>query len=120
MRVFLAASLAVVTFARAARADAAGPSVTQCLEATETSSKLRSENRIRAALPALLVCASPSCPSEVRVECIHRQDEFNAAMATGVFTVKTGSGEELTAVRVTMDGDLVADHLDGTAIKLDP
>jgi hypothetical protein len=41
-------------------------------------------------------------------------------MPTIVFEVKDASGNELTAVRVTIDGELLASHLEGTAISLDP
>jgi len=46
--------------------------------------------------------------------------ELNAAVPTVVFTVKTAAGDELAAVNVTMDGEAVADHLDGSALSLDP
>jgi hypothetical protein len=56
----------------------------------------------------------------VREECVHRTTELNAEEPTVVFTVKTRTGEELTAVKITMDGDVVAEHLDGGALSLDP
>ena len=56
----------------------------------------------------------------MRDECIHRMGEFNAALPTIVFTVKARAGQELSAVKVTMDGEVVADHLDGSAFTLDP
>jgi hypothetical protein len=99
---------------------AADPSVGDCLSATEAWLKLRTDHKLRAARNQLLVCSAPSCPAEVRDECIHHIDEVNAALPTVVFTVKSGGGQELSAVKVSMDGEVVADHLDGTALTLDP
>jgi hypothetical protein len=47
-------------------------------------------------------------------------DEVSAQIPTIVFEVKDGGGNELSAVKVTMDGEVVAEHLDGSALTLDP
>ena len=111
---------ALATLAVAPSAFAANPTVGDCLSATETSLKLRTDHKLRAARVQALTCSSASCPAEVREECLHRMGELNAAVPTVVFTVKTAAGDELAAVNVTMDGEAVADHLDGSALSLDP
>jgi hypothetical protein len=98
----------------------ADPSVSECLSATETSLHLRASHKLREARAQLLICSAPSCPVEVREECVHRTSELNAEEPTVVFAVKTRGGDELSAVKVTMDGEVVADHLDGGALSLDP
>jgi hypothetical protein len=99
---------------------AGGPSVGQCLSATETALKLRNTHKLRQARAQLLVCAAPTCPAEVRADCTHGIDEVSALAPMVVFTVKTGAGQELSDVKVTMDGEVIADHLDGSALTLDP
>jgi hypothetical protein len=98
----------------------ASPTVGECLGATESFLKLRTDHKLRAAREQLLVCSADSCPAEMREECVHRLDEVSAALPTVVFTVKNGFGQELSKVKVTMDGEVVATSLDGGAITLDP
>jgi hypothetical protein len=105
---------------RAAPARAADPSVNDCLMAAEASLKLRAEHKLRLTRTQLLVCSSSSCPGEVRQECMHRIDEVNAASPTIVLAVKNRAGQDLSAVKVTVDGTVVAEHLDGSAIPIDP
>jgi hypothetical protein len=97
-----------------------GPGVRECLSSSESSLTLRNGHKLRGARAQLLVCSSPSCPADIRAECTRRIDVVNAALPTLVFTAKGGAGQELSAVTVTMDGERVADHLDGTALSLDP
>jgi hypothetical protein len=101
-------------------ARAADPKIADCLAATEASLTLRSQHKLSAARAQLLICSAASCPGEVRQECAHRIDEVNSAQPTVVFAVRTGAGQELSAVKVSMDGTQVIDHLDGTALPLDP
>ncbi len=45
---------------------------------------------------------------------------MNSAIPTVVFEVKDAIGNEVTAVNITMDGVPLVDHLDGSALELDP
>jgi hypothetical protein len=101
-------------------AKAGDPAVGDCLLAAEASLKLRAEHKLRLTRTQLLVCSAASCPAEVRQECMRRIDEVNAASPTIVFEVKNGAGKELSAVKVTADGQVIADHLDGSALPIDP
>jgi hypothetical protein len=101
-------------------ARAGDPAIGDCLLAAEASLKLRAEHKLRVTRTQLLVCSSPSCPAEVRQECMKRIDEVNAAAPTIVLAVKNGAGKELAAVKVTVDGQVIADHLDGSALAVDP
>ena len=120
MRSLLFLTLAFAALTAAPAAHAADPTVSDCLSATETSLHLRASHKLRDARAQLLICSAATCPVEVREECVHRTSELNAEEPTLVFTVKTSTGEELSAVKVTMDGDVVAEHLDGGALSLDP
>jgi hypothetical protein len=111
-------ALAALSNEHVARAD--DPSVLECLTASNTSVKLRSDHKLQMARAQLVVCASPSCPSEVREECAQRMGRWAAQMPSVVFEVKDGAGHELSAVKVTVDGGALTERLDGTAIELDP
>ncbi len=117
----LAAAALLWTVASAAPpAHAADPKIGDCLMAAESSLKLRGEHKLRLARTQLLVCSAASCPLEVRQECMKRIDEVNAASPTIVVAVKTPAGKELTAVKVSVDGQVVAEQLDGSALSVDP
>ena len=98
----------------------AGPTARTCVSANEASGKLVDEQKLRAAREQLLICGQASCPQEVRAECIHQVDEINAHLPTVVFSAKLANGQDLAAVRVTMDGELLTDHLDGAPLIVDP
>jgi hypothetical protein len=101
-------------------ARAADPTTADCLGASESSIKLRGEHKLREARAQLLVCAAATCPDDVRSECERHVTEVNASIPTIVFEAKDASGADLTAVKVTMDGAVLVERLEGTAISLDP
>jgi hypothetical protein len=118
---FVAPALLLAAATSTARpARAADPTIADCLAAAESSLKLRAEHKIRLTRTQLLVCASATCPAEIRQECSKRIDEVNAAAPTIVLTVKDKGGRELGSVKVSVDGQTVADHLDGSALAIDP
>lgn len=100
--------------------EAAGPSVQECISANEVAIKARSEARLLEARDKVLVCASLSCPGEIRAECERHLGDLNAAIPTVVFEVRDAAGNDLVGVRVSMDGKPLAARLDGTAIPFDP
>ena len=112
------AAVGVVLLCGSARA--ADPSIADCLTASEASIKFGREPLLRAQRAQLLTCASTSCPGEIRKECIHRVDEVDAAIPTLIFEAKDAGGNDLGAVKVTMDGEVLAERLDGTALPIDP
>jgi hypothetical protein len=103
-----------------APARAAEPSTTECLAASDASLKAGNEHKLRAERQQLLICASSSCPGEIRKECARRVEEVNSSIPTLVFQAKDPTGADLSDVKVTMDGDVLADHLDGSALVVDP
>jgi hypothetical protein len=117
---FVAAALLVAATSAAPPAHAADPTISDCLTAAEASLKLRADHKLRLTRTQLLVCASPACPGEIRQECMKRIDEVNAAAPTLVLAVKNTAGHELVAVKVTVDGQVMATHLDGSALAIDP
>jgi hypothetical protein len=103
-----------------ASARAADPTTADCLAATEAALKSGDEHRLRGERSQLLICAAASCPADIRATCSRRVGEVNAAMPTIVFEARDASGNDLSAVKVTMDGEVLAERLEGTALSIDP
>lgn len=101
-------------------AQAAGPTTADCLAASEAALKSGNDHKVRAERSQFLVCASTSCPTDIRKECARRIDEVNAQIPTIIFGAKDASGADLSAVKVTMDREVLAERLEGTALPIDP
>jgi hypothetical protein len=99
---------------------AGDPTTLDCLTANESSLTLRNHLDLRATRAQLLVCSAASCPADIRNECIRRMAEVNVAMPTIVFDAKDAAGHNLINVTVKMDGELLAQRLEGTALSIDP
>ncbi|MET0595939.1 MAG: hypothetical protein ABW133_24780 [Polyangiaceae bacterium] len=117
---YLFASTFALLLGIAAPVDAADPTIAECLTANDKSIQLRSDHKLLAARKELLVCAASTCPAEVRKECMRRIDLVNSSLPTVVIEAKDGSGNDLVAVKVTMDGDVLTEKLDGSALSMDP
>jgi hypothetical protein len=101
-------------------ARAADPTTSDCLAAAEASLKSGNEHHLRTEREQLLVCAASSCPPDIVKECIRRVEEVNVAIPTIIFEAKDAAGNDLSAVKVTLDGEVLAEKLDGTALSIDP
>jgi len=58
-------------------AQAADPTLSDCIQANEAGIKLRSDNKLRQARAQWLVCAAESCNAEIRNACQARVSEVN-------------------------------------------
>jgi uncharacterized membrane protein YgcG len=116
-----AAAVIATLLALPLAAHAADPTTADCLAANNRSIDLRNNHRLRLARGQLLICAANNCPADIRKECTRRVDEVNGQIPTVIFEAKdAASGKELSAVKVMMDGELIAERLEGTAISIDP
>jgi hypothetical protein len=96
------------------------PTTADCIEASDASLRLRKEHKLRSARAQLLVCAAASCPEDIRNECVRRVADINSGMPTIVFEVKDGTGRDLGGVRVSMDGQVLSERFEGSALSIDP
>jgi len=115
----LAASVAIVT-ALSPTSALADMTKAQCIEANTNGQELRREGKMSAAREQLRQCADASCPSIVRDDCTKRLDDLERAQPTIIFEAKDGAGNDLGAVKVTVDGLPLADRLAGTPLAVDP
>jgi hypothetical protein len=115
----VAAGLAVALSLAAA---SAGAQMTkdQCVDSNTIAQHLRLDGKLSQARERLRACANPSCPALVRDDCTQRLDELERAQPTIIFEAKDGSGREVQAVSVTVDGQPLAEKLDGTPLRVDP
>jgi hypothetical protein len=112
------ASLALVALlASPARA---GVSADQCIESNNTAQSLRRSGKFDAARAELKTCADASCPRLVRNDCVQRIDDLDRAQPSIVFDLKDADGNDVVAVKVSVDGRPLAERLTGTALQVDP
>lgn len=91
----------------------------QCVDANTAAQGLRREGKFKAARAQLLVCQDARCPAIIRDDCTRRTEEIERVQPTIVFDAKDATGRDVSAVQVAVDGQPVADTLDGTALRVD-
>jgi hypothetical protein len=99
---------------------AAAQDLDACIAASEKAVTLRKTEKLIEERASLSVCAASSCPDEIRSSCGQRLGQVTQTIPTIVFLAKDGSGHDLTAVSLAIDGAPRSDHMDGSAIELDP
>jgi hypothetical protein len=92
----------------------------QCVDADQRGQDLRRDGKLSAAREALTRCAATACPGLVRDDCTKRLDELEKAQPTILFGALDAAGNDVSAVKVTMDGQPFADRLGGAPLPVDP
>ena len=92
----------------------------QCVDAYDQTQALRSAGKLRLARDSAVICAQAACPSVVTKDCVPWLEALEKSLPTVVFSARDRAGQETTAVRVLMDGVLLAPRLDGLAVTIDP
>lgn len=105
-------------FAQGGRAGAV--STETCLSTNDKAQTLRNERKLREAREQLKICSQPSCPSAVQKDCSQWLREVEAALPTLSFAAKGADGGDLTNVRVSVDGRILLEQLEGSAVPVDP
>jgi hypothetical protein len=119
-RFLRAGVLALIAGSTEARAEV-GPSaeVKVCLDASEQGQKLRDGGAYLRARERFIACAAEQCPGEVRKTCVAWLEDLDKLVPTVVFAASV-KGHDVTDVRVSVDGNVVAERLDGKPVALDP
>ena len=97
----------------------AAADVKACLSAAEAGQKLRDSGAYLDARENFIACAAEDCPGEVRKGCVGWLGELDKLIPTVVFGARL-HGKEIADVRVSVDGKLVAERIDGKPVALDP
>jgi hypothetical protein len=91
-----------------------------CVQASDKAQQLRVAGKLVAARSALTQCVADACPNVVREACSQWLGEVNASLPSIVIGAKDSEGKDLLDLRVSIDGELVTEHLGGRALPIDP
>jgi hypothetical protein len=97
----------------------AAADVKPCLNAAEEGQRLRDSGAYLDARQRFIACAADECPGEVRKACVGWLGDLDKLIPTVVFGARL-QGREIADVRVSVDGKLVAERIDGKPVALDP
>jgi len=90
-----------------------------CLANYEEAQVARRARRLLDTRAALRICSGAACPAAVRADCVDWLDQVGRSLPSVVVTARA-RGADLLAVKVFVDGRLVAERLTGFALELDP
>jgi hypothetical protein len=112
----LLAMLTVLTTGEQAHAD----EKQACVTASEKAQQLRSANKLGEARDQLNICGRAECPKLIQQDCTQWMSEVLASFPSVVPGAKDAKGRDLVDVRLTVDGKLATERLDGKALVIDP
>jgi hypothetical protein len=91
----------------------------QCFSSHEQSQVDMRKGQLMSARSSLLVCSRPQCPPLLRSDCLEWYTDVERSIPSVVFAARRGQ-KDLFDVKVTMDGKLLTQALDGRAHEMDP
>jgi hypothetical protein len=92
----------------------------QCVSSYGEAQRLRRDGKLREAREQLILCSQVSCPASLRNECVPWLSEVEATMPSIVVEARDLQGRETSAVKIFVDGKLLAERADGRSIDIDP
>lgn len=117
-----ALSLAVAQGAHAQGvAQPAPPASSQaCIDSHVEAQRARLRGELLLALDRLLACAQSTCPALISNDCGAWLREVEASLPSIVLAVVDENGRDVIDVTVSANGRLLAEHIDGKALPIDP
>lgn len=100
-------------------AEATAEQKATCVNGFEQSQISRRAGRLLAARKQLLDCVQPVCATALQVECTRWLAEVEQQTPTVVISA-TAAGQDRSYVRVEVDGAVLTELLNGSAIAIDP
>jgi hypothetical protein len=92
----------------------------RCFNAYEHAQRLRQGGKLCASREKLQVCAEASCPSFVRKDCSAWLGEVEASISGVVVTATGPKGKTESQLVVFIDGERLAEPIDGHTFPVDP
>lgn len=114
-RVGAALAALVLSLAAPARAD----KTNECTAAAESAQTLRNAGKLVQSQAQLLTCMK-TCPRLVQTDCGQWLHDVEMRIASVVVRATDAHGTDVLNVRVTMDGAVLMNRLDGLAAPVDP
>jgi hypothetical protein len=118
-RLLCAGAVAAIVGPGEAYAQEPSADVKACLDGAEEGQKLRDGGSYLGARQRFIACAGEQCPGEVRKTCVTWLEDLDKLVPTVVFAA-TAHGRDVTDVRVSVDGTVAAERIDGKPVPLDP
>src|SRR5262249_27389170 len=88
----------------------------QCIAASERAQVLRNESKLKEEGGELRACSRPACPPVIRQDCSQWVGEVLEQLPSVVIGARDGEGHDVVAARVSIDGVVVAERLDGRPV----
>jgi hypothetical protein len=113
----------VIALATTAMLVTAGPSLADdasCIQSYESTQTLRKAGKLRDARAEAQKCAAESCPAVLSKDCQKWGGEIDALLPSLVFEVKSNTGQPLTNVKITANGQPLVDRADGAPVTMEP
>jgi hypothetical protein len=117
---WLAPALAVVVLVSLVPRRVLAAERDSCIAAAEAAQDLRRAGKLTEARERLLTCSRPSCPVIIHQDCTTWMGQVLAMLPSVVLGARDAGGHDLTAVRVSIDGVVTKDALDGKPTDIDP
>lgn len=92
----------------------------QCIAAHEEALALRGDKKLHAAHDRFVACARNECPAVVRKECVEQLGATEKDAPTVALEARDAAGNAAPDVKVSVDGNVVAERLTGAAIDVEP
>lgn len=113
-------AIAALALPLAAPAPARADDVEACASASEKGQELRDQGELRAARDLFVECAASLCPAIVRKDCAAWMSQVDERLPTVAIRARDAEGRDVSDVRVSIDGEVLAERLDGRALAVDP
>jgi len=110
----------VVLGARPAYAQQVHANAARCVRTAEEGQRARAAGQLRDARDRFYACASDACPVVVRQDCGTWASEVTALVPTIVVDARDVNGRDVADVIVRVDGEVIANKLDGKTLSVDP
>lgn len=91
-----------------------------CLESYEKAQRLRADAKLRASTKELVTCSREVCPAMIKGDCGKWLEEVDQSLPSVVFAVMGPDGKEVSDVKISMDDEVLATEVTGTAVVVDP
>jgi hypothetical protein len=119
MRRALQAVLSALVVASLA-ADARASEVHACVQAAEQGQRLRDKDQLKTARREFITCARDVCPAVVQKECVRWLADVDERLPRIVIRATDPAGQDVSDVRVSIDGEPAQERLDGRRLEIDP
>ena len=91
-----------------------------CITAADEAQRLRDEHKLVKAREQMVACARDVCPGPIRKDCAKWLTDVEASLSTVTLAARDSRGRDFVDVRVSIDGMLFTEKLDGAALFVDP